>query len=50
MDEMEFTEAESNINDLHSEYGPFTHSCDHSEYCYEEEEYWLTSIYAIIIL
>ncbi|CAD8200186.1 unnamed protein product [Paramecium octaurelia] len=39
MDEMEFTEAECNINDLISEYGPFFHSCCHSEYDnYEEEE------------
>ena len=38
MDEMEFTEAECNLNDLISEYGPYYHSCCHSEYNYEEEE------------
>ncbi|CAD8194292.1 unnamed protein product [Paramecium pentaurelia] len=39
MDQMEFTEAEYNMNDLISEYGPFIHSCCHSEYDnYEEEE------------
>lgn len=39
MDHMEFTEAEYNMNDLISEYGPFIHSCCHSEYDnYEEEE------------
>lgn len=42
MDEMEFTEAESNMNDLISEYAPYFHSCCHSEYdnYEEEEEYW----------
>ncbi|CAD8106670.1 unnamed protein product [Paramecium primaurelia] len=38
MDEMEFTEAETNINDLISEYEPFIHSCCHSDYDYGEEE------------
>lgn len=38
MDEFEFVEAESNLNDLISEYAPYGHSCDHSEYGYEEEE------------
>lgn len=50
MDEMEFTEAECNMNDLISEYGPFTHSCHLSEYDNneEEEELW-PDLYELIL-
>ena len=43
MDEMEFTEAESNFNDLVSEYTPcYGCYCDFDDYGEEEEENWAT--------
>lgn len=40
MDEMEFTEAESNCNDLVSEYTPCTCSGEVDDEYGEEEYYW----------
>ncbi len=38
MDEMEFTEAESNMNDLVSEYQQYQDAVADEDYVYEEED------------
>ena len=48
MDEMEFTEAESNMNDLVSEYQQYQDATAEEEGEFDEEEAWSLFIYDLI--